>query len=83
MAEIRGAVSALKGALEEVRANSDDTRARMLRLNLKEARDILARRLQEVAPGSAPAGTSSDAALSAATREASVLLGEVDAQFFA
>lgn len=82
MAEVRHAVSGVKAALEELRANSDATRAGMLRLNLREARDILARRLQETAPGAAPAGTGSDASLSAATREAAVLLAEVDAQFF-
>lgn len=81
--EIKLAVSGLKDALEAVRNNTDSTRSSMLRLNLKEARDILARRLQETAPGTAPAGTSADASLSAATREASVLLDEVDAQFFA
>lgn len=82
MTEIKVAVEGVKVALEELRANSDTTRAGMLKLNLKEARDILARRLQETAPGTAPAGTSSDASLSAATREATVLLDEVDAQFF-
>ncbi|KAF6254764.1 P-loop containing nucleoside triphosphate hydrolase protein [Scenedesmus sp. NREL 46B-D3] len=82
MTEIKHAVEGVRAALEELRGNSDTARAGMLRLNLKEARDILARRLQETAPGSAPAGTSSDASLSAAAREATVLLDEVDAQFF-
>lgn len=82
MTEIKGAVAALKATLEDVRSNTDPARTSMLRLNLKEARDILQRRLQETAPGIAPAGTGSDASLSAATREASVLLDEVDAQFF-
>lgn len=81
--EIKLAVSALKDTLEGVRSNTDATRSSMLRLNLKEARDILARRLQETAPGMAPAGTGADASLAAATREATVLLDEVDAQFFA
>lgn len=82
MTEIKSAVAGVKAALEDLRANTDASRAGMLKLNLKEARDILARRLQEVAPGVAPAGTSSDGSLAAATREASVLLDEVDAQFF-
>ncbi|KAF8072828.1 Kifc3 [Scenedesmus sp. PABB004] len=82
MSEIKVAVSGVKAALEGLRANADPARAGMLRLNLREARDILARRLQETAPGAAPAGTSSDASLAAATREASVLLEEVNAQFF-
>lgn len=80
--EIKLAVSALKSSLEDVRGNTDSTRTSMLRGNLKEARNILARRLQETAPGSAPAGTGADASLAAATREATVLLDEVDAQFF-
>lgn len=82
MTEIKIAVNGVKVALEEVRSNADPTRTSMLRLNLKEARDILARRLQEIAPGIAPAGAGSDASLLAATREATVLLDEVDAQFF-
>ena len=82
MTEIKSAVSGVKAALEDLRANADPSRAAMLKLNLKEARDILARRLQETAPGVAPAGTSADGSLAAVKREASVLLDEVDAQFF-
>jgi len=82
MAEIRHAVGEVKGALEEIRNNTDPSRTSMLRLNLKEARDMLARRLAEAAPGVAPAGGSSDSgSLAAATREASMLLDEVDGQF--
>lgn len=69
----------------------------MLRLNLREARDMLARRLREATlpaaasgggagSGSAGSGSSgSDGAagsLAAARREAQVLLDEVDGQFF-
>lgn len=82
MTEIKIAVSGVKAALEDLRANADSFRSAMLKLNLREARDILARRLQETAPGVSPAGTSADGSLSAATREASMLLDEVDAQFF-
>lgn len=82
MSEVRGAVSRVKESLEELRSNDDPARASMLRLNLREARDILARRIMETAPGAAPAGTASDPSLAAATREAAVLLDEVDAQFF-
>eukprot|EP00878_Enallax_costatus_P029799 GHUV01032356.1.p1 GENE.GHUV01032356.1~~GHUV01032356.1.p1 ORF type:complete len:239 (+),score=73.22 GHUV01032356.1:558-1274(+) len=82
MTEVKSAVSGVKAALEDLRANADPSRAAMLKLNLREARDILARRLQETAPGVAPEGTSADGSLAAATREASVLLDEVDAQFF-
>ncbi len=82
MSEVRVAVAGVKEALEALRANADPTRSGMLRLNLREARDILARRLQETAPGVAPAGTAADGALAAATREATALLQEVDGQFF-
>ena len=77
MTEIRTAVSALRGALEAVRTNADIAATNMLRLNLKEARDLLARRLGEVSPA-----TASDPSIGAATREARILLEEVDAQFF-
>lgn len=44
MTEIRAAVSALRTALESVRTNTDIANTNMLRLNLREARDMLARR---------------------------------------
>lgn len=77
MTEIRAAVSALRAALDGVRTNTDIANTNMLRLTLKEARNILARRLEEVSPT-----TSSDATITAAAREARILLEEVDAQFF-
>ena len=46
--EIRNAVSGLKAALDAMRANTDAANTNMLRLNLKEARDQLGRRLGEV-----------------------------------
>lgn len=83
MSEVKYAVSGVKSALEEMRSNADPTRSGMLKLNLREARDILARRLQETAPGVSPASMSGvDPSLAAATREAQMLLSEVDAQFF-
>jgi hypothetical protein len=89
MSEIRLAVAAVKSSLEELRANADASRAGMLRLNLRDARDGLARRLREAtlpaAAAAAAAGGAGSAAgsLAAARREAQVLLDEVDAQFFA
>ncbi len=80
LSEIRNAVSAVKAALEELRSDTDPSRAAMLRLNLREARGILARRLQET--GTPPGGVTGSGSLAAATREAQVLLNEVDAQFF-
>lgn len=75
--EIRSAVVAVKKALEAIQANADPAAGAMLKLNLREARDMLARRLAEVS-----ANTAGDAKLAAAEREASILLGDVDAQFF-
>ena len=51
--EVRNAVSGVKTALEELRSNSDPARSGMLRLNLREARDMLSRRLMEVRGGGA------------------------------
>lgn len=75
-------MGAVKAALEELRSDSDPTRAAMLRLNLREARGMLARRLQEALPVASTPATASERSLAAATREAQVLLSEVDAQFF-
>lgn len=77
MTEIKNAVAGLKTALEAIRTNNEPSNTNMLRLNLKEARDQLARRLNEVSPATAP-----DATVAAATREARILLDEIDAQFF-
>jgi uncharacterized protein with beta-barrel porin domain len=81
LVEIRSAVSGVKSALEELRGNADASRAGMLKLNLREARDQLARRLREA---TLPVGSEAGGAgsLSAARREAQVLLDEVDGQFF-
>lgn len=80
LTEIRNAVSAVKTALEDIRSNTDAAKVTMLKLNLKEARGILQRRLQEAAPPTA-GGAGQQVSLAAAKREASVLLQEVDAQF--
>lgn len=60
-----------------MRTNSDVAAAGILRLTLREARDQLARRLAEVSPSTAP-----DPSVAAATREARILLEEVNAMFF-
>ncbi len=77
MNEIKNAVSGLKSALDAVRTNTDAAATNILRLNLREARDQLSRRVGEVS-----SGTSADPSIMAATREARILLEEVDAQFF-
>lgn len=48
MAEIKNAVLGLKQALEDIRSNTDASQVNIVKLNLKEARDMLARRLYEV-----------------------------------
>lgn len=83
MTEIRVAVSGVKLALEGLRSNSDPSRGGMLRLNLREARDMLSRRLREATVPAAAAGDAAAGSLAAARREAQVLLEEVDGQFFA
>lgn len=77
MTEIRNAVLGLKTALDAVRNNTDVASSNIMRLNLREARDQLARRVAEVSTS-----TESDPTISAATREARILLEEVDSSFF-
>lgn len=75
--EIRNAVSGLKGALDAMRSNTDVAATNMLKLTLREARDQLGRRLQEVSPA-----TATDPTVASATREGRILLDEVNAMFF-
>lgn len=79
LSEIRDAVVDLKTNLAAFRNNTDTSASGMLRLNLREARDRLARRLQEVGGATS---NSADSSVAAAIREANLLLGEVDGQFF-
>lgn len=78
LTEIKSAVTGLKDALEGVRNNNDTSRVALVRLSLKEARDLLSRRLNEISPA-----TALEPSVTAAAREARILLDEVDAQFFA
>ena len=79
MSEIRDSVTSLRSSLEAIKQNVDASRSSILTLNLREARDRLSRRIQEVSPATA---ASPDPSMCAATREARVLLSEVDAEFF-
>jgi len=79
ISEILLAVSGLKGALQEIKDNTDPAKSLMLKLNLREARDQLARRIQEVSSSEA---STSDETFASALREASILLDEVNFQFF-
>jgi hypothetical protein len=90
LAGVRSAVAGLKSALDGLRAGSASAdagaRAGVLRLNVREARDVLAARLSEVGEDAATlaaagAPGSEAATLAAAVREARLLLSEVDGQF--
>jgi len=95
LAGVRQAVAGLKTALEGLRSGGSDAGARagVLRLNVREARDALSARLEEVGPpppvpppsvgaGAGASPMARDAAtLAAAGREARMLLSEVDGQF--
>jgi len=70
-------VGGLKTALDAMRTNTDVSNTNMLKLNLKEARDQLGRRLAEVS-----SATASDPSVAAATREGRILLDETNAMFF-
>ena len=58
-------------------ANRDASRANLVRLNLKEAREALVLALEEVSPAAQAPGA--DAALAAAVAEAELLLADVAA----
>ncbi len=77
MTEIKLAVTALKNGLNEMRTNTDVSLLNVLRLSLKDARDQLKRRLAEVSTASL-----ADPTVASASREARILLDEVDASFF-
>mmetsp|Transcript_13897 Transcript_13897/g.24359 ORF Transcript_13897/g.24359 Transcript_13897/m.24359 type:complete len:266 (+) Transcript_13897:86-883(+) len=80
VAQVRSAVAGLRAALDAVKDNMDVAGAPMLRVNLRDARDQLARRLDEAAPHAA--GPLAEPDVAAAQREANILLNEVDAVFF-
>lgn len=68
-------MAGLHVALDAVRNNTDISAASLLKLNLRDARDQLARRLQEAAP---VGGRGASEEVVAAEREAGILLMEVD-----
>eukprot|EP00887_Chlorella_sp_A99_P003833 scaffold11.g3833.t1 len=75
VAEVQAAVLAVTQQLEALQANTDASRANMVRLNLREARQGLSRALEEVAP--AARGPGASPALAAAIAEAEQLLADV------
>lgn len=78
MQELKNAVSGVKDTLDAIKLNVDPSKTSMLKLNLREARDQLARRLQEA---SIAHTSPTDSSVASAVREARILLEEVDAQF--
>ena len=75
LVEIQSAVLFVKDQLTALQANTDVSRISMLKLNLREAVQSLARRLDQRA---LPAAASADPAVAAAVEEAQVLLDEVN-----
>ena len=73
VATLRTAVTAVREAAMELQAAADPAQQPMLRLNLREARDILARRLEQLSPQ-----CSGGVGVQAAS-EATLLLVELDA----
>ncbi|EFN59842.1 hypothetical protein CHLNCDRAFT_49694 [Chlorella variabilis] len=74
--EVNAAVAALHEQLTALQANTDPSRANMIKLNLREAEQMLAGRLEQMAPSHRAVG---DATVQAAIREAEALLLEVRA----
>ncbi|KAI3429831.1 hypothetical protein D9Q98_010144 [Chlorella vulgaris] len=74
--EVNAAVAAVRMQLSELQGNIDPSRDNMIRLNLREAEDLLGRRLDQMSPAHRSV---SDASVQAAIREAEALLSEVRA----
>eukprot|EP00798_Chlamydomonas_sp_ICE-L_P023015 gene23015-30208_t len=75
--EIKTANSELNTILDQVRSNTDVAMTNVLLLSLKDARDQLQRRLDEVSPTSL-----NEPSVASAVREANILLDEINASFF-
>lgn len=76
LAELRTAVLGVREALSDLRANTEPSRASVLKLNVRDARDSLQRRVHQISPETS---ARQGAPVKAATIEASSLLAEVDA----
>ncbi|KAL4437359.1 hypothetical protein ABPG75_004498 [Micractinium tetrahymenae] len=74
--EVNAAVAALREQLAALQGNTDPSRQSMIRLNLREAEETLARRLEQMAPEHRSVG---DLGVQAALQEAEGLLAEVRA----
>ena len=50
LAELRTAVLGVREALSDLRANTEPSRASVLKLNVRDARDSLQRRVNQISP---------------------------------
>ncbi|KAK9807045.1 hypothetical protein WJX72_011840 [[Myrmecia] bisecta] len=75
MTNLRGAVADMREALTQLRVNTDPSKVSIYRLNVRDARDGLARRLSQL---STSPPTPQDASVAAAIDEATILLADVD-----
>ena len=73
MTQLKDAAAAVRSALEALKVNSDPSNDAMLKVNLRDSRDALARKVQQ-ANGAASITPSAQAAVD----EASALLQEID-----
>eukprot|EP00873_Tetraselmis_striata_P043337 jgi/Tetstr1/463601/TSEL_000754.t1 len=73
MMMLKESATSVRGALEAIQQNSDPSKSAMLKVNLKDSRDELGRRVREL--GAIQYG---DASMSAALAESKKLLEEVD-----
>lgn len=74
--EVNAAVAALREQLAEMQSNTDPSRRPMIRLNVREAEETLARRLEQMTPEHRTVG---DVGVQTALQEAEALLAEVRA----
>lgn len=78
MLQLQMAVAGVRRAIEELSANADPNKEKMFKLNGRDARDLLARRVREISPATRK---SEDAAVQAAIMEAEMFLSEVGLLF--
>ena len=50
LAQLKTAVTGVKEALADLKANADPAKASVIKLNVRDARDSLRRRLQQLSP---------------------------------
>lgn len=76
LSELKAAVQGVREALADLRSNVEPSRSTVLKVNVRDARDSLRRRINQLSPETS---SIQGAPVSAATLEANSLLAEVDA----